>query len=435
MTGSTTTERAPQRPQPATARHWLVALGATLLVTVGGATFLSFTFVNPGIAATLDVPLSSVMIYNSLISIGGLPAMIVLAPWLLGRVGARVALVIYAGWQGAMLLGLSLSTSLPLLYLFGLGLGVSFGTGTQMMGSYLITTWFVARRGAVLGSVMAISGFGGIAVGLGMPPLLGAVGWQGAFRLLAALSVAVMVVTGVFLIRTSPADVNLLPVGETRRDHDDTGDVPVPGVMLRRALRSPQLWVLALGVALYQGVQAVQQNLTSVYVDGGVTQVEAGTLISVLSASLVLTTLAVGAVNDRYGTPAAVVLACACQATAMLALWLVSGYGALAAATAVMAFGSALPTVLLAIIVMYTFGPADYATILGVVMSFIPFGMAIGTPLWALSKDLTGSYGTALLVAAVVTVVAAVLLVWVLRSAPRLRASVDREALTAAPLG
>ena len=111
--------------------------------------------------------------------------MIVLAPWLLGRVGARVALVIYAGWQGAMLLGLSLSTSLPLLYLFGLGLGVSFGTGTQMMGSYLITTWFVARRGAVLGSVMAISGFGGIAVGLGMPPLLGAVGWQGAFRLLA----------------------------------------------------------------------------------------------------------------------------------------------------------------------------------------------------------------------------------------------------------
>jgi hypothetical protein len=130
MTGSTTTERAARRPQPATARHWLVALGATLLVTVGGATFLSFTFVNPGIAATLDVPLSSVMIYNSLIAIGGLPAMIVLAPWLLSG-GSAVALVIYAAGACCSVCPVDqppCSTSSGWAC-------VSFGTGTQMMGS------------------------------------------------------------------------------------------------------------------------------------------------------------------------------------------------------------------------------------------------------------------------------------------------------------
>ncbi len=413
-------------PQQATRQHWLVVVGATLLVTVGGATFMSFTFVNPGISQTLGVPLSAVLVYNSLMALAGLPAMTVLAPYLLRKVGARVALVAYGLWQAAMLFAMSYVTTLPMLYLVGFAIGLSFGTGTHMMGSYLVTTWFTARRGATLGAIMSISGLGGIITGLGMPPLLDAVGWQGAFRLLAAISLVVMVGTGVVLVRTSPADVGLLPVGETGR-HADAPDVVVPGIRLRRALRSPQLWVLAVGIALYQMVQAIQQTITSVYGSAGVSEVEAGTLVSVLSACLVVTTLTVGWVNDRYGTTAALILAASAQALSMIGIWLSHSYLSLALSTAVMAFGSAMPTVLLAIIVMTTFGPADYAAVLGVVMSFIPLGMAIGGPLWGLSKDLTGSYAPALWTAAALSLAAAVLLAWVLRSAPRLRAMVDRE--------
>jgi MFS family permease len=421
----------PVAGQPITRQHWLVVVGATLLVTIGGATFLSFTFVNPGIADALGVSLSSVLVYNSLMSLAGLPSMIMLAPWLLRRVGARRALVGYALWQGAMLYGLSSVTSLPMLYVIGFALGLSFGAGTHMMASYLITTWFVARRGSTLGAVMAISGFGGIAVGLGMPLLVTGVGWQGAFRVLAVISLVVMAVTGLLLVRTSPADVGLLAVGEVTSApaHPDVV-VRVPGVPLRRALRSPQLWLLALGVALYQTVQAIQQTITSVYVASGVSIVEAGTLVSILSGCLVFTTLAVGTVNDRYGTTVAVGLAAVAQAVSMLLLWLAGSYLSLALATAVMAFGSALPTVLVAIIVMTTFGPADYAGVLGVVMSFIPVGMAVGAPLWGLSKDVTGSYAPALWAAAAVSLVAAVMLIQVLRSAPSFRALVDHEVAT-----
>lgn len=418
----------PVAPQPITRQHWLIVIGATLLVTVGGATFLSFTFLNPGISASLGVPLSTVLVHNSLMSLAGLPAMTVLAPWLLRRVGARMALVGYGLWQALMLVGMSMATSLPMLYLFGFAVGLSFGAGTHMMGSYLITTWFVARRGSTLGAVMAISGLGGIATGLGMPLLTESIGWQGAFRVLAAISLVVMVGTGFFLVRTSPSEVGLFPVGETGRHADAPLDVPVPGVKLRRALRSPQLWVLALGIALYQTVQSIQQTITSVYVTAGVSEIEAGTLVSVLSGCLVFTTVTVGAVNDRFGTAAAIGLAASAQAVSMIGLWLSDGYWSLATSTAVMAFGSAMPTVLLAIVVMTTFGPVEYAAVLGVVMAFIPVGMAIGGPLWGLSKDLTGSYTPALWSAAVISVVAAVLMAWVLRSAPTLRAAVEREA-------
>ena len=76
---------------------------------------------------------------------------------------------------------------------------------------------------------------------------------------------------------------------------------------------------------------------------------------------------------------------------------------------------------------MQLFGMRDYPTILGPAMAMVPAGISIGSPLWGVTFDTTGSYTIALVVAAIVTAVAAVLLVWTIRSAPALRTRVERE--------
>ena len=91
------------------------------------------------------------------------------------------------------------------------------------------------------------------------------------------------------------------------------------------------------------------------------------------------------------------------------------------------ALGSSLPLVLVPILVMVLFGPRDYAAIPGPTMAAGPVGIAIGTPLWGLAVDATGSYDVGLWVALGATVAAAALLVWAIHTAPAFRARVARE--------
>lgn len=90
-------------------------------------------------------------------------------------------------------------------------------------------------------------------------------------------------------------------------------------------------------------------------------------------------------------------------------------------------FGAVLPGVLLPIMVQRVFGMRDHATILGPAMATMPAGMALGTPLWGMAVDRTGSYTVALLASIGLTLVTAALLVWALRSAPAMRRRVEAE--------
>ena len=90
-----------------------------------------------------------------------------------------------------------------------------------------------------------------------------------------------------------------------------------------------------------------------------------------------------------------------------------------------MTSGPAMPGVLIPILVLQVFGLRDYPRILGPVMAMLPAGMSIGTPLWGVAYDVTGSYALALAVGAALTVVATGLLAWALRSAPALRSRVE----------
>ena len=99
--------------------------------------------------------------------------------------------------------------------------------------------------------------------------------------------------------------------------------------------------VLVIGVLLGM-VQAVQQHFAPLFVEHGVELAVAGTLISVMALTGVVSNMAVGTLNDRRGTVTAAVFALACQLVSMAAYVVGVGFVPLALATVLFGFGAVL---------------------------------------------------------------------------------------------
>lgn len=123
----------------------------------------------------------------------------------------------------------------------------------------------------------------------------------------------------------------------------------------------------------------------------------------------------------------AVLLALGCLILSMVAFTFSNGFVPLAISTVLFAFGAAFPGVLVPILVIQMFGVRDFSTILGPAVAMLPAGVAVGAPLWGLAYDVTGSYTVALGAGGALTLLAAALLAWALRSASHLRDGVERD--------
>ena len=333
------------------ARHWMIVAGGACLMSAGMFLFLSTSVLNPPLAKHLGVGLSEVMIYNSMMGIAGVIAMTFIAPAVYRAIGVRAAIVTGGVWMALTVGAVAFVPNVFLLAVLGFATGLIFGLCTTMGASMLVNTWFEARRGTMMGAVFALSSAGGIAAGLVMPAIVNAWGWQGGFLTLAGVMIALVVLPGLLLIRSHPGRVGLRPLGAADAPDDPEAAVLLPGVPARSAFRTPQFFALGLAIVLFGIVQAMQQHFAPLFVERGVELAIAGTLISVMALTGVVSNLAVGTLNDRRGTVAAALFALACQVVAMFAYFFGFGFVPLALATVVFAFGSVLPGVLLPIMV------------------------------------------------------------------------------------
>lgn len=366
MAGAGTEATAGGTPARGSARHWMIVAGGACLMSAGMFMLLSTSVLNPPLAKHLGVGLSEVMVYNSMFGIAGVIAMTFIAPAVYRAIGVRAAIVAGGVWMAITFGAVVLVPNVFVLSALGFAQGLVFGMCTTMGASMLVNTWFEEKRGTMMGAVFALSGVGGISAGLVMPAIVNAWGWQGGFLTVAGVMIALVVLPGLFLIRSHPDRVGQRPLGALDLPPDAQADaVLLPGVPARLAFRTPQFIALGLAIVLFGMVQAVSQHFAPLFVEHGVELAIAGTLISVMAATGIVSNLAVGTLNDRRGTVTAALFTLACQVGAMTAYFFGFGFLPLALATVIFSFGSVLPGVLLPIMVQRVFGMRDYATILG----------------------------------------------------------------------
>jgi MFS family permease len=201
---------------------------------------------------------------------------------------------------GACLITLGLSESLLLsAFIFALPLAVALqGTGTLTV-TVLLARWFQVQRGRAMALAALGMSFGSIAVTPAVGFLIQAEGWRVALMTSGGFVAAIMIVAA-FVIRDRPGPEDVEP-GKPAQPAVGPGSAAVGRPATLRALMSTgQFWTISLGSALALGAsQAISVSLAPLALGGGLTMVQATTLISAAGGGAIAGKLLLAVVADR----------------------------------------------------------------------------------------------------------------------------------------
>lgn len=387
-----------------------VAIGAFIVMTAWSCTVtgLSF-FTNPILVEHPEWKISTFTLYFTLYSLASGFIMPVAAK-LIERIGAQRLVMLGGAIAAVGLLAFSMSNQLWMFYLAGLTAGIGVGLSIQFVPVLLVNRWFVAKRGLVLGIVLAGSGFGGTILGSALPPITTTFGWRTATLVLAAIMLAFTMLPAIFLIKNSPFDAGMIPYGA-----DATPTVQLhraeaePGLTMTQAARTPWLYVLMISLALMGITHAMNQHVVNYlalrpYGIDVPTQT-VSTAIVIASVSLIIYKPSLGFLVDKIGLSRALIITLSIAAVATYISAVTTTAWVYLVCVALFSMGFANGSVAPPLLTQAVFGERDYAKLWGVLGMAYPIGSAIGVPLWGMVRDVFGSYGYGFVAVPVVTII------------------------------
>lgn len=287
-----------------------------------------------------------------------------LAGQLVGRLGRRTIMVAGATLLLVGIAGSSFTSShLSLVLTFGLitGLGCGFMYNTLLS---TVSQWYPDKGGFCSGALLLGFGMGGMVFGTLVGSLLSSIGWSATFL---AIGVPIAAVCGLaaFLVRAPHEDeLAQLP-------HAEGGVSGEEAVSYRTSqmIRTPQFWMFALRAILMvaTGV-AIVGNATPLALEFGASAGLAVLLASAISLANGLGRIVFGAIFDRIGRHATLVLDGAVFLGAIVLLWLAGlthSVSIMAATFLVLGLAYGGIASCNAAFILGTFGQDDYASNFG----------------------------------------------------------------------
>lgn len=234
---------------------------------------------------------------------------------MMDRVGPRVVLPLGALLTGA---GLILATYGTAPWHFYLTLGALVVGGSIFMSyighSLFLPNWFVRKRGLAVGIAFAGVGIGSVTIFPWMQHMIDTVGWRESCWILGIVILVVIVPLNAIFQRHKPADIGLLPDGDTAPEDGaaENSKAPDRAIVDRAwaetewtislALRNPRFWWLMVSFvgALYVWY-AVQVHQTRYLIDVGISAETAALALGLVGLSGVAGQILIGHFSDRKG--------------------------------------------------------------------------------------------------------------------------------------
>lgn len=353
------------------------------------STCMSF-FLAP-ICDHLQVGRGSVSIIFSLMTVTGA----VMNPFLgqyAGKKGVRNILLISGLWTGAGLLLFSMANSLWVLYGASFAMGAFATSCVALCGNVIVQQAYIgAQASGILGVVMAGSGVGGMIFSLIFPNLIAAQGWQFGIRVMAALWLMLLWL-GAFIL------------GNVRPVHTGSLDKSVGlGMTRQEALKSPKLYLQMVVIVVICACCGVQQQIPSLLTAYGFEPGRVSMLVSMLTAFLAVGKIVQGILYGRLGIQKGGYIMTAVFAAGFLTL---TSKATVYPGLVLLALGLGIYTTLLPQVTRQAFGSREYAAIWSLLATVGSVGSFVGTPVWGMIYDLTGSYTLGLIVAPILLMLA-----------------------------
>jgi MFS family permease len=289
-----------------------------------------------------------------------------------------------------------------------MGLGRSCLSPTSI--STTLAPWFERHQGRAVSTALLGASVGGM---IGTPLLLTGIalfGIEQGLTLAGASALLIVLPVALFVLKRNPQAMGLLPDGaesSTTRATKAEASWSLKGAMATRQFNSQ---LISFALSLMVQIAFLSHHVSIVAPALG----EHVASIAVSSAALAafLGRIALATFADRIDlrlTTAGVLLVAAGSLGAMS---MASGYAGLLVTSAAYGLTIGNLTTLSPIIVRREFGAASFGTIYGFAAAVIGFAYAFGPGLFGILRDAFGSYGPALMLAALTNLIAAAVIVW-----------------------
>jgi len=311
----------------------------------------------------------------------------------------RVALIGVASLVAALWLA-SRADSLAMLYAtYSLGIGI--GVGLVYVPSVgAVQPWFGANRAFASGLAVAGIGAGNIAGPLLAAWWIGLFGWRGAYGALA-LFVFVLGGAAALAIRQQPS---IAAAG------------PASGMPLRLAMRTPAFWLIYASLVLScVGLFVPMVHLGPYAQDAGYSEAQGVTLVSLIGLGSLLGRFTVGGIAERLGRLPSLAAMYAGLGVMLVVWWSTTAWWLLALFALVFGICYGAYVALVPTIVMDLYGARSVSGIIGTLYTGAGIGTLIGPWLAGTAFDAFGSYTLPILAAALLSFVAALCVVPLVR--------------------
>lgn len=313
----------------------------------------------------------------------------------------------------AMALGFWWLRRMTSLLEFYLAMAAVVSLGATALGALpsnaAVARWFVRRRGQALGVATAGISMGGVIFVPLTQWLIARRGWRDAFGWLGAIVLLAAVPPVALLMRRAPEGMGLRPDGEPPRGRSD----PAAAREIERswtvaqALRSRNFWLITAAFSLTgAGLSATLLHQIAFLRDRGLDGPAAAWVLGATAGMGVVGKLGFGALLDRFGQRAIILLCFGLQALGVLLLVAPTSAPMLAAFVVVYGFAMGGNATLWATVVAASFGRLHYGAISGWMTPFIVFNQALSIPLAGAVRDAVGAYEPAFAAIVVLTVAA-----------------------------
>ena len=226
----------------------------------------------------------------------------------MNRYGVRAVMVAAVILISAGLLAsLAMTQVWQLILLWGIVVGVGTGLTAMVLAVTVVTRWFNARRGLVMGIFSASNATGQLVFLPLIAQLATSYGWRMAL-VFVCCGLAVAGVVALILMRDRPSDVGLPLYGETAvapPPATGTGLVSLllsPLVVLKEASRVPIFWVL-FGTFFVCGCSTnglIQTHFITLCHDYGLPAVTAASVLAMMGIFDFIGTIGSGWLSDRF---------------------------------------------------------------------------------------------------------------------------------------
>lgn len=311
------------------------------------------------------------------------------AGWVIQKFPLRNVMLVGCALLGGGLVLHAVANSAVLVYTARIMMGASLGFVGVLPSVVLVSNWFVRRRGTALGILLTGTSVGGVLIPPVATPLIERFGWRTAMLLVSLIIWLILAPAIVFLIRSKPSDLGLMPDGDDEV-HDGAADASSDGLTLAQALRTPIFWVFALAAALiFYPIFVTSQQLILQTARIGFTAWQGTLVLSGLFAVSVAGKFLFGYLSDRYSPVRVILLSTGVMfASTFVLLSLNTATAFLFLIPFGLGYGGAF--VLIQRLAADIFGHRDYPKILGAITIFETLGAVVGGMITGRLADLAG---------------------------------------------